>query len=134
MQEQTCAIIKPDAVAMGYAGAIIETIERNHFSIVAMHKTVLTKEEAEAFYEMHKQRSFFGELVEFVTSGPVIVMILECPHAIVAWRELMGATNPIEARPGTLRAMFGTDVGKNATHGSDSADAARREIALLFGE
>jgi nucleoside-diphosphate kinase len=130
--EKTCAIIKPDAVASGLTGLIIELIERSGFTIAHMEKKHLTVREAEGFYAVHKARSFFGELVEFMTSGPSVIMVLERPDAVAAWRELMGATNPAEARVGTLRNLFGTDIGKNATHGSDSLETAAYETAYFF--
>ncbi len=130
--QKTCAIIKPDAVADGYSGLIIDNIERNGFVIVAMEKRIITKETAEKFYALHKSRHFFGELVDFITSGPVIVLILERADAIVRWRELMGATNPAASPVGTLRCMFGTDIARNALHGSDSVESAQTEISCLF--
>lgn len=130
--ERTLAIIKPDAVASGYTGNIIQLIERNGFRIVALEKRTLSTATAESFYEMHKARSFFGELVAFMTESPSVVMVLERADAVNAWRDLMGATNPRDARIGTIRAMYAQDVGKNATHGSDSQESAAREIALLF--
>jgi nucleoside-diphosphate kinase len=131
-QERTLAIIKPDAVAAQSTGAIIELIELNGFSIERMEKRQWTSAEAELFYDMHKARSFFPELVSFMTSGPSVFMLLSREGAVVAWRDLMGATNPAQAHVGTIRAMFGTDVGENATHGSDSAESATREIKLVF--
>lgn len=130
--EKTCAIIKPDAVASGFTGPIIALIEKSGFTIKCMEKKQLTTEEAEGFYEVHKARFFFRELVDFMTSGPCVVMVLERQNAVAAWRELMGATNPQEASLGTLRNLFGADVGKNATHGSDSAATAAREVAYFF--
>jgi nucleoside-diphosphate kinase len=130
--EKTCAIIKPDAVASGLTGLIIALIERSGFSITHMEKKQLTVREAEGFYAVHKARSFFGELVDFMTSGPCVIMVLERHDAVAAWRELMGATNPTDARVGTLRNLFGIDVGKNATHGSDSLETASHEIAYFF--
>jgi nucleoside-diphosphate kinase len=107
-------------------------IERNGFTILCMEKKQLTKQEAEAFYAAHSARHFFGELVSFMTSGPSIIMILEREDSVMAWRDLMGSTNPREARLGTIRAMFGKDIGMNATHGSDSLESAAQEIACLF--
>lgn len=132
--EKTCAIIKPDAVASGLTGLIVALIERSEFVIVRMEKKQLTVAEAEGFYAVHKARSFFRELVDFMTSGPCVIMVLERHEAVAAWRELMGATNPADARVGTLRNLFGTDVGQNATHGSDSAETARHEVAYFFPE
>lgn len=130
--QQTCAIIKPDAVEAGYSGQIITLIELNGFEIVTMEKKTLTKQEAETFYAVHQKKEFFKDLVAFMTSGPVIVMKLKRINAISAWRELMGATNPAQSSVGTLRAMFGTDVQQNATHGSDSEENAQIELAFFF--
>jgi len=130
--ERTLGIIKPDAVAAYSTGAIIELIERNGFTIEQMKKRQWTGADAKLFYEMHKSRSFFPELVEFMTSGPSVFLLLSRNNAVAAWRDLMGATNPEQAHVGTIRAMFGTDVGKNATHGSDSSESATREIQLVF--
>lgn len=130
--EKTCAIIKPDAVASGFTGPIIALIENSGFVIKHMEKKQLSTAEAEGFYEVHKARFFFRELVDFMTSGPCVIMVLERQDAVAAWRDLMGATNPAEARLGTLRNLFGADVGKNATHGSDSAENAAGETAYFF--
>ena len=129
---KTFAIIKPDAVAAGNSGKIIAAIEANGFRIAAMKKIHLTRPQAEGFYAVHKERPFFGELVEFMTEGPVVCMILDKEDAIPAWRDLMGATNPAEAAEGTLRKQFGTDIGRNATHGSDADDTAAYETAYFF--
>jgi len=129
---KTFAIIKPDAVAAGNSGKIIAAIEENGFRIAAMKKIHLTRPQAEGFYAVHKERPFFGELVEFMTEGPVVCMILEKENAIPAWRDLMGATNPAEAAEGTLRKQFGTDIGRNATHGSDAEETAAYETAYFF--
>jgi nucleoside-diphosphate kinase len=131
-QERTLAIIKPDAVAAQSTGAIVELIELNGFTIERMEKRQWERAEAELFYNMHKARSFFPELVSFMTSGPAVFLLLSREGAVSAWRDLMGATNPAQANIGTIRAMFGTDVGKNATHGSDSAESAQCEIKLVF--
>ncbi len=132
MLEKTFAMIKPDAVKAKNSGAIIELIERNGFTILGMEKTALSKEKAQIFYAVHKERPFFGELVDFVSSGPVIIMALERENAIQAWRDLMGATDPNKAQIGTLRKMFGTNVGSNATHGSDAPETAQQELSLFF--
>ncbi|MCL4229708.1 nucleoside-diphosphate kinase [Candidatus Dependentiae bacterium] len=132
MLEKTFAMIKPDAVNAKNSGAIIELIERNGFTILGMEKIMLSKEKAQTFYAVHKERPFFGELVDFVTSGPVIVIALERENAIQAWRDLMGATDPNKAQIGTLRKMFGTNVGSNATHGSDAPETAQQELSLFF--
>jgi len=132
--ERTFAMIKPDAVAAGHTGAIIQLIEKNGFKIVGMRKELLPRETVEKFYAVHKERPFFGELVEFITSGPVVLLALEKEGAIKAWRDLMGATNPEEAAEGTLRKLFGTNKGKNATHGSDASETAAFELGLFFPE
>jgi nucleoside-diphosphate kinase len=132
--EKTFAIIKPDAVAAKNSGKIIDVIEKNGFEIIRIQKLKLSKEQAEKFYAEHKERGFFRDLVDFMTSGPVIIMVLSKEDAVSAWRNLMGATNPAEALPGTIRKSFGTDKGKNATHGSDSQEAAKREIGQFFPE
>lgn len=128
--EQTLAIIKPDAVSAKNSGKIIDMIEANGFTIVEMKKLELTKGQAEKFYDVHKKRPFFAELVDFMTSGPVVIMVLSKKNAIADWRTLMGATNPAEAAPKTIRKLFGSNIGENATHGSDSAETAQQEIAL----
>lgn len=132
--EITIAIIKPDAVLQQSTGAIIELIERNGFVIQALEKKQWTRTEAEAFYAVHAARSFFKELIDFMTSGPIICMALAGENAVAQWRTLMGDTNPATAAPGTIRRMFGTDIGKNATHGSDSIVNAQQELKLLFPE
>jgi len=132
MTEKTLAIIKPEAVAQGHTGSIIFMIEKNGFTISEMKKVHLTQKEAEAFYAVHKERPFYGELVHGMTTGPVVVMALEKEGAILAWRELMGATDPHKASHGTVRRMFGTSIGSNATHGSDAPQTAQEEVAFFF--
>lgn len=132
MIERTFAMIKPDAVAAGNSGKIIDMIEKHGFKILAMRKTTLDKKKAEEFYAVHKDRPFFGELVSFVTSGPVILLALERDNAIKAWRDLMGATDSRKADKGTVRNLYGTDIGKNAVHGSDSPETAKQELKLFF--
>lgn len=132
--EQTLAIIKPDAVAAGNSGKIIDLIEKNGFTIDRMEKGLLKKEHAENFYEMHKDKPFFNELVDFITSGPIIIMALRKENAINDWRTLMGVTDPQKAEPGTIRKLFGTSIGINAVHGSDSPESASRELNLFFGD
>ncbi len=132
MLEKTFAMIKPDAVKAKNSGKIIDIIEKNGFTIVRMEKTQLTKDKAENFYAVHKERPFFGELVSFVTSGPVIIMALEKDNAIKAWRDLMGATDPMKAEAGTIRKQFGTNIGNNASHGSDAPETAKFELSLFF--
>jgi len=134
MIEQTLAIIKPDAVSSLSTGPIIELIERNGFSIKRMEKRKLDKATAERFYDVHKSKPFFTELVDFITSGTAVLMILEKERAIADWRELMGATDPLKAACGTIRKMFGVNIGKNATHGSDALSTAEYEIGIIFPE
>ena len=134
MIERTFAMIKPDAVAAKNSGKIIDMIESNGFTILEMRKMKLSKTKAEEFYAVHKDRPFFGELVSFVTSGPVIVMALERDNAVKAWRDLMGATDSRKAEKGTIRNLFGTDIGSNAAHGSDAPETAQQELKLFFPE
>lgn len=128
----TFAAIKPDAVAAKHSGKIIDIIEHNGFEIVRMQKVIIAKDLAEEFYAVHKERPFFQELVEFVTSAPVIIMALHKENAIASWRELIGATDPAKAAEGTIRNSFGTNVGNNAVHGSDSSETATSELELFF--
>ncbi len=130
--ERTLAIIKPDAIKAKYAGKIIDRIEHEGFSIIDLKKVHMDAEQAERFYEMHKGKKFFKELVDFMCSGPIIVLILEKENGIENWRKLMGVTDPAKAEMGSLRAEFGTNVGSNALHGSDSQEAATREINFFF--
>ncbi len=130
--ERTFAIIKPNAFADGNSGKIISRIYEEGFKIVGIKKLYLSKVEAEGFYYVHKARPFFGELTEFMSSGPCIVMVLEAENAIKKWRDLMGATNPADAAEGTLRRLFGASLGENATHGSDAPETAAFEIGYFF--
>jgi nucleoside-diphosphate kinase len=130
--ERTLCIVKPDAVEKHKTGAILAKIEEGGFRIVAMRMRHLTRAEAEGFYEVHKARPFFGELVQFMTRSPVVVAVLEKDDAVTGWRDLMGATDPAKASAGTIRKLFGSNVGENATHGSDSLDNAKREIGYFF--
>jgi len=130
--ERTFAIIKPDAFAAGNAGEILARIYDTGFKVVGLKKLSLSKKEAEGFYYVHRERPFFDELTDFMSSGPCIVMVLEAEGAIKKWRDLMGATNPAEATEGTLRKEFGTFVGENATHGSDAPETAAFEISYFF--
>ncbi len=125
-------MIKPDAVAAGNAGAILAHVEKAGFKIVGMKKLHLSQAQAEKFYEVHKARGFFGELVEFMTEGPIVAASLEAEGAVKKWRDVMGATNPAEAAEGSIRKLYGTDIGRNATHGSDSAENAAMETAFFF--
>ncbi len=131
--ERTLSIIKPDAVAKNVIGEIYDRFEKAGLRIVAARMEHLTAEKAGEFYAVHKERPFYGELVEFMTSGPVMVQVLEGENAIARNREVMGATNPAEAAPGTIRADFAKTVDENAVHGSDGPDTARNEIEFFFG-
>ena len=130
--EKTFAIIKPDAFAAGNAGKILARIYEEGFKVIGLKKLYLSKKEAEGFYYVHRERPFFAELTDFMSSGPGIVMVLEAEGAIKKWRDLMGATDPAEAAEGTLRKEFGTFVGENATHGSDAPETATFEISYFF--
>lgn len=130
--EQTLSIIKPDAVSKGVIGKIFDRFESNGLRIAATKKIRLSRAEAGEFYAVHKERPFFGELVEFMVSGPVVVSVLEGENAVSKNRELMGATNPKEAAPGTIRADFAESIDANAVHGSDSLENAQNEIAFFF--
>ncbi|QOQ90794.1 nucleoside-diphosphate kinase [Helicobacter cinaedi] len=131
--EQTLSIIKPDAVKKGVIGKIIDRFESNNLRIAAIKKLQLTQCDAQSFYAIHKDRPFFKDLVDFMISGPVVVMVLEGQNAVAKNRELMGATNPKEAAAGTIRADFADSIDANAVHGSDSLENAKNEIALFFG-
>jgi nucleoside-diphosphate kinase len=132
--EQTLSIIKPDAVAKNVIGEIYSRFEKGGLRIVAARMLHLSREQAEGFYGVHRERPFFKDLVEFMMSGPVMVQVLEGENAIARHREIMGATNPKEAAPGTIRADFATSIDENAVHGSDGPDTARTEIAFFFGD
>ena len=132
--ERTLSIIKPDAVAKNIIGKIYSRFEGNGLRIVAAKMKHLTREEAEGFYAVHKERPFFADLVKFMTSGPVMVQVLEGENAVAKNRELMGATNPKEAAPGTIRADFASSIDANAVHGSDSLANAAIEVAYFFGD
>ena len=130
--EQTFSIIKPDAVAKNVIGEIVSRFEKNGLQVIASKMLHLSREQAEGFYAVHKERPFFGELVEFMTSGPVMVQVLEGENAIATNREVMGATNPKDAASGTIRATFAETIDANAVHGSDGPDTAKTEIAYFF--
>jgi nucleoside-diphosphate kinase len=132
--ERTLSIIKPDATARNITGKIIAKLEEAGLRIIAQKRIHMTREQAEGFYAVHKERPFFGELVEFMISGPVVVQVLEGENAIAKNREVMGATNPKEAEEGTIRAEFGEDIGRNAVHGSDAPETAKQEVAYFFTE
>ena len=130
--ERTFSIIKPDAVAKNVIGEIVSRFEKNGLRVVASKMLQLSQEQAEGFYAEHKERGFFKDLVSFMTSGPVIVQVLEGENAVLKNRELMGATNPKEAAPGTIRADFAVSIDENSVHGSDAPESAAREIAYFF--
>jgi nucleoside-diphosphate kinase len=130
--ERTLAIIKPDAVAARHTGQILQRIEEAGFAIKAMRLVKLTAADAEGFYAVHRERPFFKSLTAFMSSGPAIVLALEAPDAIRAWRALMGATDPAKADPGTIRKEFGKSIETNATHGSDAAGTAAFELGYFF--
>lgn len=130
--ERTFAIIKPDAFRAGNAGKILARIYAEGFRVIGLKKLWLSKKEAEGFYYVHKERPFFNDLTDFMSSGPCIVMVLEAEGAIKKWRDLMGATNPKDAAEGTLRREFGASIDNNATHGSDAPETAAFEIGYFF--
>ena len=130
--ERTLAIVKPDAVAAKHTGAILQMIEKAGFAIVAMKKAHLTADQARGFYAVHRERPFFADLVTFMTSGPVVLLLLEGEDAIARWRALMGATNPANAAEGTLRKEFAASMQNNAVHGSDAPETAAFETGYFF--
>ena len=132
--ERTLSIIKPDATENDNVGGILQLIEKSGLRIVAMRRMHLTKAQAGGFYEVHKERPFYGELVGQMTSAPVVVQVLEGENAVAKYREIMGATNPEQAAEGTIRKLFAKNVGENSVHGSDSQDNAKLEIAQFFTE
>lgn len=134
MIEKTFSIIKPDAVKNNITGKVNTVIESAGLQIVAQKKIKMTKEQAEHFYGVHKERPFFGELVSFITSGPVIVQVLQGEGAIALYRKIMGATNPAQAEEGTIRKLYAASIGENAVHGSDSSENAVIEIKQFFSE
>lgn len=132
--ERTLSIVKPDAVARNIIGEIYKRFEEAELRIVAARMLHMTREQAESFYDIHRERPFFDNLCDFMSSGPVMVQVLEGDNAIAANREVMGATNPAEAAPGTIRADFAESIDANAVHGSDAPETAEREIAFFFRE
>jgi nucleoside-diphosphate kinase len=130
--ERTFAIIKPDAVSRGQQGEILSRIQKAGFKIVALKTMRLTKEEAGGFYAVHKERPFFGELTDFMSSGKIVALVLEAEGAITKWRDTMGATDPQKAAPGTIRHDLGTSIGNNCSHGSDALETAAFEISYFF--
>jgi nucleoside-diphosphate kinase len=134
MTQQTLAIVKPDGVARNLIGEIIRRIEANGMRIKALKLTHLSKKQAEGFYAVHKDRPFFDSLTRFMSEGPVVLMILSGENAIAAWRNLMGATDPAKAAPGTIRKDFGLSIERNTTHGSDAPETAAFETAYFFNQ
>ncbi len=130
--ERTLCIVKPDAVEKNKAGHILAKLEESGFTVVALKRTHLSRQVAEGFYAVHKARPFFGELVQFMTRSPVVIAVLERDNAVVQYRGVMGATDPAKADAGTIRKLYGANVGENAVHGSDSLDNAKIEIAYFF--
>jgi nucleoside-diphosphate kinase len=134
MTERTFSILKPDATERNLTGKINAVIEDAGLRIVAQRRIQMSRQQAEQFYDVHRERPFFGELVDFMTSGPVVVQVLEGPNAVAKYREVMGATNPANADEGTIRKLFARSVGENSVHGSDSAENAQIEIRQFFTE
>lgn len=132
--QRTLSIIKPDATRRNLTGAINKKIEDSGLRIIAQKRISLTDDQAGKFYEVHKERPFYGELVEFMTSGPVVVQVLEGDEAVAKYRDVMGNTNPANAEPGTIRAEYAENIGANSVHGSDSAENADREIDFFFSD
>ena len=134
VSERTLVLIKPDGVARGLVGEVVGRIERKGFSIVALEQRTIAAAVAEEHYAEHRDKPFFADLVEFITSGPLVAAVIEGPEAIVSWRAMMGATNPAEAAPGTIRSDFAQSIDANAVHGSDSPESAAREIGYFFSD
>jgi len=132
--DRTLILVKPDAFARGLTGEIVTRFERKGLKIAALRSMTVSRELAEHHYAEHAERPFFGELVSFITSGPIVAMVLEGPEAVTAARQVIGATNPLEAAPGSIRGDFAIDTGRNLVHGSDSPGSAARESELFFGE
>ena len=132
MSERTLVLIKPDGVARGLVGEVLGRIERKGYRFVAPEQRTLTAAIAEEHYGEHRDKAFFGSLVEFITSGPLVAAVIEGPDAILSWRAMMGATNPANAAPGTIRGDLATETQFNVTHGSDSPESSAREIELFF--
>ena len=132
MKDRTFAIIKPDAVKNGYTGKIYDRILKSNFNIIGAKLLQMTKEQAEGFYEIHKIRPFFNDLIKFMTSGPSMILVLEKDDAVQSWRDTIGSTNPKEAEENTIRKDFASNVQENAVHGSDSNENAQKEIAFFF--
>jgi nucleoside-diphosphate kinase len=132
VSERTLVLVKPDGVRRGVVGEVISRLERKGLKIVALELRTLSVETAEEHYAEHRERPFFGELVEFITGGPLVAMVVEGPRAIESFRTLAGATDPVKALPGTIRGDFALEIGENIVHGSDSPESAAREVKLFF--
>ena len=130
--ERTLVLVKPDGVRRGLAGEVISRLEQKGLTLVAMELRTLQKETAEQHYAEHSERPFFGELVEFITGGPLVALVVEGPNAVTGTRRLMGVTNPVEATPGSIRGDYALEIGQNLAHGSDSPESAAREIGIFF--
>jgi len=130
--ERTLVLVKPDGVRRGLAGEVIGRLERKGLALVAMELRTLDRATAEEHYGEHRERPFFGELVEFITGGPLVALVVEGPNAVAGTRRLMGVTNPVEATPGSIRGDYALEIGQNLVHGSDSTDSAAREIGIFF--
>jgi nucleoside-diphosphate kinase len=130
--ERTLVLVKPDGVRRGLAGEVISRLEQKGLTLVAMELRTLDRATAEEHYAEHKERPFFGELVDFITSAPLVAMVVEGPNAVAGTRRLMGVTNPVEATPGSIRGDYALEIGQNLVHGSDSPESAKREIGIFF--
>ena len=130
--ERTLVLVKPDGVRRGLAGEVIRRLEQKGLTLVAMELRTLERATAEEHYAEHKERPFFGELVEFITGGPLVALVVEGPNAVAGTRRLMGVTNPVEATPGSIRGDYALEIGQNLVHGSDSPESATREIGIFF--
>ena len=130
--ERTLVLVKPDGVRRGLAGEVIGRLERKGLTLLAMQLRTLDRATAEEHYAEHRERPFFGELVDFITGGPLVALVVQGPSAVAATRRLMGVTNPVEATPGSLRGDFALEIGQNLVHGSDSPQSAQREVGLFF--
>ena len=130
--ERTLVLVKPDGVRRGLAGEVISRLEQKGLTLVAMELRTLDKATAEEHYGEHRERPFFGELVAFITSAPLVALVVEGPNAVAGTRRIMGITNPVEATPGSIRGDYALEIGENLVHGSDSTDSAAREIAIFF--
>jgi nucleoside-diphosphate kinase len=130
--ERTLVLVKPDGVRRGLTGEVISRLEKKGLSLVAMELRTLKRETAEQHYAEHKERPFFGELVDFITGGPLVALVVEGPNAVAGVRRIMGVTNPVEATPGSLRGDYALEIGQNLVHGSDSPESAAREVEIFF--